>query len=641
MIKHLLISVLLTIPIAALNSQGTFHLGLPDTANDSSIVDNLLLQSNNNYKVNRNTTPALDPFITEALDICNKAGLIHQKAYIYNMIGKREREKSNFSSALKYCTQAVQLAEQLGDKKMLSEYNNQLGVVFRRIDEHAMATTAHMKALRYAEEAQDSFNISVALNSLGNIKISLNQNNTAIEYFRKSISLSEKMKNLRGLAMNYNNIGEAFLSLRQTDSALFYFEKSLYYNERINSNIGQAISFTSIGNVYLEKKEYNKALDYFNKSLVMHGMVGDVILLANTHVKLGKAFIVTGNTSEGIKHLEKALKMATGAGSKYIAAEASSQLATLYEKTGQYPASIAMYKLNSQYNDSLINEKSLQHIATMEMLYNSEKKDRRIEELNKQAQLTEKRFYKQKYLSLFFVSFSLLSIIIFLLVLYQLRLKNRIKTLKSKQRLLRLQMNPHFIFNVLNALQLYILENDQEKSSDLLSSLSKLMRSILQTSNYEYIPIKDEESILNDYLKIQQLRFLDPFRFSLTVDDELKIDNTAIPPMLTQPFIENAIEHGFRQIDSSCSIDIRMFRSDKSVIIEIIDNGIGIKNIKNNNEHSHKHKSMATTITKERLMVLQKETGKKAMVEIEDRSEKSDEHGTVVRFTIPLLTLKP
>lgn len=610
-------------------------------ASDSSIVCKLIMQSDNNYKINRNTTPALDIYLTEALSICEKADFIVQKAYIYNMIGKREREKSNFASAIKYCTAAVHIAEKLNDIGALAEYNNQLGVVFRRIDEHALATTAHMTALKYAEQVNDSFNISVSLNSLGNIKLSLNQNITAIEYFRKSIEIAKKRNNTRGLAMNYNNIGEAYMLMKQPDSAFFYFTKSLAYNEMINSKLGQAINFTSIGNVFLEKKEYEKALDYLNKALILHNQVGDMILLANTHANLGKAFLQTEKTSNAIYHLNKALDISQKAGSKYIAAESSALLAELYESTKNYPVAIAMFKLNTQYKDSLINEKSLQHIATMELLYNTEKKDQQIVILNQQAQENEQKLYKQKYLSLFTISFSMLSTIIVLLVYYQFRLKTRLRTMRTKQRLLRLQMNPHFIFNVLNAVQLYILENDQEKSSTLLTSFSKLMRTILQTSNFEYISIKDEETIINHYLKTQQLRFLEPFTYNIDVEDELRMDNTAIPPMITQPFIENAIEHGFNKINSECHINIRIFRSDKSVQIEISDNGVGINNSKHDETNISKHKSMATKITKERLLILEKETNKKTNLEIEDRGLSQKMHGTTVIITMPHLTMKP
>ena len=609
--------------------------------NDSTMVSSLISQSISNFANNKKLIPSLDLQLEEALQICQKTGLIRQEAFIYNLVGKRERQRSNFSSAIKFCSKAVQIAEQLQDEQLLAEYNNQLGVVFRRVDENILAINAHMKALKHAEQCNDTFNISVSLNSIGNVNLSMHQNNTAIEYFRRSISLSEKKSNSLGLAMNYNNIGEAFFNMKMNDSALFYFQRSLDYNERINSQVGQAINFTSIGNVFLEQDEYDKALDYLNKALVLHTQIGDLILLSVTHTNLGKAFLKTKNTNNAIFHLEKALKIAQTTGSKYQATESAALLTELYEANDNYTKAFSMLKLSSLYKDSLINEKNLQHMATMEMIYHTEKKDQTIQALNTQACETQEKFSKQRYLLIFSVAVTILFIVIILLVFYQFRLKTHLRANRNKQQLLRLQMNPHFLFNALNALQLYILDNDQEKSAKLLTSFSKLMRYVLQSSNFEYISIKEESSILLEYLTVQQMRFLEPFHYQLIIDDALNITNTLIPPMLTQPFVENAIEHGFLEINGNCYIEIKMYKKEKSMVIEISDNGIGIGHShKNATSHHEHHQSMATKITRERLMILQKEYGKKTNIELIDKSNLKNEQGTIVRITIPIIPLK-
>ena len=609
--------------------------------NDSALVANLIKQSITNSKKDR-TLESFDQNIGEALLICQKNGFLRQEAYIYNLIGKREREKSNYASSIEYCSKAVQIADMLQDPLLQAEYNNQLGVVFRRIDEHVMATNAHMKGLKYAEMAKDSFNISVSLNSLGNIKLSLGQNNTAIEYFRQSLILSEDASKNTGIAMNTNNIGEAYMNLKMADSALHYFYKSLDYNERINSEVGQAISFSSIGNVYIEKKDYNKALDYLNKSLILHNKIGDLVLLSVAHFNLGKVFLKSGDNKKAISHLESALAIARKSGSKYNATEASKLLAETYEKTGSFDQAFTLLKLSTVYRDSLINEKNLQHMVTMELMYDSEKKDQKISELNRQAQETNEKIYKQKFLFIFIFSILALSIVITLLVFYQFRLKTDLRSIQNKQRLLRLQMNPHFVFNALSAVQLYILDNDQDKSSELLNSFSKLMRRVLQSSNHEFISLDEELTMIREYLNVQQLRFLEPFQYNLTIGEGLDVSQISIPPMITQPFIENAIEHGFTEINQDCEIVINFMKHEKSMVIEVSDNGIGINNCqqKSPTNHHAQHQSMATKITKERLMILEKELGTKTSIELIDKGVNQQSKGTLIRITIPYLTAK-
>jgi ligand-binding sensor domain-containing protein/two-component sensor histidine kinase len=226
--------------------------------------------------------------------------------------------------------------------------------------------------------------------------------------------------------------------------------------------------------------------------------------------------------------------------------------------------------------------------------------------------------------------------------------KNRTNQLKKEIKLqqemaeverqvLRSQMNPHFIFNSLNAIQGYIAQGDKLAANRFLSRFSKLIRSALQHSRVTKIPLEDDLSSLKNYLELEQLRFNGGFDFQIKVADEIDKTEVTIPSMLIQPFVENAIVHGLTNLDRKGKIDIDIKRKNNTLLITITDNGIGIEASKKQKAGiASSHKSVGMTITKRRLEMLSgnSETGNIEVQELKDEFGKVA--GTKVTLLIPL-----
>jgi sensor histidine kinase YesM len=165
------------------------------------------------------------------------------------------------------------------------------------------------------------------------------------------------------------------------------------------------------------------------------------------------------------------------------------------------------------------------------------------------------------------------------------------------------------------------------------------MRLILENSSEEYIPLNKEIKTLEYYLILQRLRLDDNLTYNITTGGIADIENMNIPPMLTQPFIENAIEHGFKGKSKGGHIEIDFELVRKDILqIKVTDNGKGINHTLNERENKSDHKSMAVEITKERLVVLNRSKRQKVTFSIADISdEKTQTSGTMVIFTIPVL----
>lgn len=219
------------------------------------------------------------------------------------------------------------------------------------------------------------------------------------------------------------------------------------------------------------------------------------------------------------------------------------------------------------------------------------------------------------------------------------RVKNarlRHQTVDLEQRLLRLQMNPHFIFNSLFAIQNFIYENNPDEAGRYLSSFALLVRNILENSRAEFIPLEKEVKTLQIYLDLQSLRFSHKFSYNIYFDEDLEYCGLKVPPMLAQPFIENAIEHGIRNVEDG-RIQIRFVKNRQYMIIDISDNGPGILSQCADGQEARNHQSLATIITMERIKLINEKFRTRVSMEITDLNESNTAtRGTRVRFSIPL-----
>ncbi len=201
---------------------------------------------------------------------------------------------------------------------------------------------------------------------------------------------------------------------------------------------------------------------------------------------------------------------------------------------------------------------------------------------------------------------------------------------------LRSQMNPHFTFNVLNSIKYYIAKKDPESAQFYISKFSKLIRLILDQSRTEYITLNEEIEMLKLYMELEELRFENKFKYSITVGEKLNPEEIDIPGMLIQPFVENSIKHGIRYKKGEAKVEVDFTSSDSVLICTITDNGIGRAEAAKLKPADAEHKSMGTTIVNERieaLSILFK--GKLRNYTIDLKDEQGNPIGTCVTIEIP------
>lgn len=246
-------------------------------------------------------------------------------------------------------------------------------------------------------------------------------------------------------------------------------------------------------------------------------------------------------------------------------------------------------------------------------------------------------FYEQWWFDILMALFVIFVIV--MIVIYRVRELNlQSKSAQLEQKFLRSQMNPHFIFNSLGAIQNFIFKNEALEAATYLSDFSNLVRKILNNSRQDLIPLEEEVETLKQYLELQKLRFNDKFDYELKVDEPLRASDYQLPPMLAQPFIENSIEHAFKGMKEKGLIKIFFELKERSIRLICQDNGMGIKAaLEDKKENVKKHQSLATKITHDRIKVIRKVYKAKINLNIQDLKEiDSSKKGTQVIIEIPL-----
>jgi len=204
-----------------------------------------------------------------------------------------------------------------------------------------------------------------------------------------------------------------------------------------------------------------------------------------------------------------------------------------------------------------------------------------------------------------------------------------------EQKALRLQMNPHFIFNTLNAIQSFIVANETEKAIPYLAKFSHLMRMILANSSEEYIPLNDELKSIRYYMDLEKLRFDNKFEYHIRIANDMDTEFIEIPPMIIQPYIENAIIHGLIHKEDKGRLDLTMEIRNKSILCTIIDDGIGRDKSNELREKSGiKRQPRGMIITEQRLDILKKQKNEDFDVQIKDLYDNNEEpNGTRIDIT--------
>jgi tetratricopeptide (TPR) repeat protein len=575
------------------------------------------------------------------------------KVNTLNALSRRLWRTSESRQGLKYAEDALLIAKELEFKSGVADSYNSIGMHYEYQGNYPEALKNHLAALKIAEEIKNKQLIAYCYIWIGSVYEEQGRShpNTSLrtELFDQalkndfaSLKIYEEIGNKWETASCYNDIGVVYKDQGNYSGAL----KNFFISRRIAEQIGDrkmiVIIFSNIGDVYMMLEDYFEALKYHFICTKIAEEIGDKKDLSDSYEGIGTIYAKLKKEPEARQFLSKGLSLAKEINNKETIVSAYETLQKLDSVAGKWNGAYQNHKLFILYRDSLTNEENTKKIIQVQMQYEFDKKE---DSLTNQQLLTQIKLdtqKKQEYL--YWGGLALLATLGFFIFL-SLRNQKKVNRLmidvnaKEKAELelqsLRAQLNPHFMFNSLNAIQELILKEDFDNSHTYLARFAKLLRMLVENAEKPFIPLQKEIDFLRLYLSLENLRIPD-LKFSIETDPSINSDATLIPNMILQPYIENAIWHGLSHRDGNKKLQINISKFNGAVQYDIEDNGVGRKKATERKSlYQKEHKSKGMELLTKRFKLLSEEYGSDIDTEVTDIVNNDEVTGTKISIIVP------
>lgn len=552
-----------------------------------------------------------------------------------------------------------------------------LGQINENIQEWKLALENYSSACqKLSVEHASSSEYFTALHGLGNTNLKLGQYDVALKYFKEGLPMtpgwSEKTELQLGISEAYYQMGNYDEALKAAQGIHF---NSKAYNPSMETRVqsqqakiyarmneldktkavfGNSLNTVRSGNVdpkeeealqsskeeiadvLRDQKRYDDEIALRNQAVEYNARQNNFAEVTKDKVEISRTLEAKGETTAALKEAEEAAQIADTLKNPKEQANAFLALADLYEKKGRNSEALSAYKKYSGAIGQMEKQNETRLVEKSALI----KKQRDIEEVTKDVSIGQREdtieratVFRQQL-----IIYGLLFIILVIAITSYFTYKNAQASKVANQLLalksLRSQMNPHFIFNALNSVNHFISQQDERTANKFLSEFSLLMRLVLENSQEDFIPLHTEQEILSLYLKLEHYRFRDKFDYTIEMDKDINADTIEVPPMLIQPYIENAVWHGLRYKETKGSLLLRFRKEPENLVVEITDDGIGRKrSAALKTENQKKHNSTGLKNIQERLTILNRVYHANYRVSLEDLSH---DGGTSVRIYLPI-----
>lgn len=522
----------------------------------------------------------------------------------YQLLGDIFSLKQQYELAIQQWTEAEKLTgPQRNLGKQYIKLKLKIGDEHLKTPNYLKARPFYRDALDIAKKVNSQADIVAATIGLGKVEERKGANQSAEELFQSANRKATAINSIELTNSSFNSLSNLYQNSNNSVKNIEIQEKAIDFNTNVG-NLEQALQNSSeMANALIEDGEGDKAIDILNQS--------------------SEIIKVQGN-SEVKRHFYKTLSKAY---------EAKGDIEKSEAVTKEYNVLMDSFKLLEAQKQSLI-------LAKNDIIQNTEnkisllEKDRVINEktiqLLQQERVIKDESIKNQRTIMVFLGLGILLVGVLVFFIYrsnqQKQRNNQLLMLKS----LRNQMNPHFIFNSLNSVNVYIAQQDERAANKYLADFSKLMRSVLNYSQNDFIPLAKELEILGLYLNLEHDRFKENFDFEINCPDSIDLEAYQIPPMLLQPIVENAIWHGLRYKPEKGFLTIQFLEESEGLKIIVTDNGIGREaSLKHKTASQLKMKSTGIKNVKDRLEIIKVAFKKELSIEINDLEPRT-KTGTVV-----------
>ena len=602
----------------------------------------------------------------------------------------RYYKKGNIEKSLDFIAQSIALLGDQGNKKQLAASLATLGEIYQYHQQFDLAIDNYKSSLEARKISSTALKLAYVYNLNGSYQEALDilkplldisnltrlqrvtlyelmgdahkglQNaNNAILFYQEGLKVATKNQIMAKIPDLNSKIADVYARENRLLEAEAYYDNSLQEAKKQAPN--RAVQEKEkVADFFNRSSQFNKEIELRKESLEQikelsapvaqkeeNVFTADSITAQRINYKIANAYIAQDRIEEAIPYLQESIREADSEDDLVVKKDATRKLSEVYRERGEYSKALETYQKYVAVVDTLYLRKEQEISRAARLNREIASKQSRITGLEQERELSQSRYdlalaeqrliqesNKTQRIIIYSLVFGLfltaLTAFFFYRSTQQQKLANNMLALKS----LRSQMNPHFIFNALNSVNSFIAKNDERSANRYLSDFSLLMRTVLENSEEDFIPLTKELELLELYVKLEHSRFPEKFDYHIEVDEQLDKEEFLIPPMLLQPFIENAIWHGLRYKEEKGALEISLQQPEKDQLqITITDDGIGRrKSAELKTRHQKKQNSKGLGIIDKRVSILNSMYKNKIYIAVSDLLP--DHSGTKVVVTL-------
>lgn len=580
--------------------------------------------------------------------------------------------QGSYDSSIIGDMKAIELCKKINYKVMEARAITQIAINYLEGGNYAKAIEYSMEGVKVARQSKDSDRITVSLAIAGNLYSYAGDTKTALSYYFESLKYA---KGTILFVHPFVDIGDAYYLRNQYDSAIYFYKlqidtiKSIKAETAVKHGAGES-AMSGIGEIFLAKKQYDSALIYFKVLLNIAKKGSDNNQVMRLLFDIGKTYYGKKDYKVALVNARGSLLLANKFRAKQFMRDGNELMFLIYDKFKQTDSAYYYYRNYTDMKDSVALESFNRKLDLYKAVTEDEKKQVQIKTLNseklisrQQVKLQQQQIKSETLRRNILIAAILILLLLGIFVLRyniikrrneKLQLENKLQlqqlesektkaelqqqTTELEMQALRAQMNPHFIFNCLNSINRFIINNDAVKAADYLTKFAKLIRIVLEQSGKSFVTLEDEISCLKLYMDLEALRFERPFKYEIDLNGT-DVSIVMIPTMLIQPFVENAIWHGLHPKQNGIGeININMHQQENTLHCSICDNGVGrAKDNTSKQDNWISKKSLGVNITQHRLQLIDSAKQQGPGIEIHDlMNEQGHSSGTCVDIKIPL-----
>ncbi len=544
----------------------------------------------------------------------------YEIALAYEQLGQESLQKGDYAKAEGYFSKAKDGFEKAGKQEELVRSLRELAQSQEMQFKKGDALRNYRQSSNTILEPAPNISQTLSINDAKRLQFEANPD-SQVRFATDNISLLKIGDNREEMAKSYGQLANINLQQNNIPEAVKNFQSAI--NEA--DNMGEAIKYAQqLSDVFTNTGQIPEAIEVQKKVLqradIQENVPGKIAVIQ----KLASIYAGDQNRNgEAMRLFRESYDLAIQENRTLDAKQSLEGMIELHRKKGEIAQCIELYnKFVVQLDSLLPDDRTLVDVKLMEAT------ETKIEQLELEKALKDQLIDRKNRFNLFLIGTSILLLVLAILIaraLWSIKQKNKKIALQS----LRREMNPHFIFNSLNSVNQFIAQNNELAANKYLSSYSQLMRSMMEFSNQDFVPLSDELEMIRKYLDLEKQRFPDQFNFNIELDESLDTDAVEIPNMIIQPQLENAIWHGLRYKEAKGNLNLRFRRSGEKLHIEIEDDGIGIaqsKALKTLNQKAHTSRGMHNT--HERVVLLNELYKKQISIQITQKQ--LPETGTLI-----------